>query len=152
MMQRTLVVLLFASCTTAPAQSDNATIFSATARIKELGGKIQRHATPSGHPVFSIDLGGTPLVEADLAWLGKLETLTLALTGVRDDQLVEFAELPGLTTLSLAGNAISDDAMETLAQLANLRTINLSFTRVSPQGIRQLQASRPDLTIRHSRM
>ena len=92
--------------------------------------------------VRSVDLRGTPISDADLAWLARLPNLrqlSLDTTAVTDAGLARLERLRQLEVLSLAGTQVTDAGLEHLQKLPKLRQLETAGTQVSSAGLQQLQ-------------
>jgi hypothetical protein len=91
--------------------------------------------------VSVVDLGGTNIGDADLAWLEAfphLETLVLRETRVTDVGLQCLGWLAELKYLDLHGTQIGDKTLELVAQQSELQDLDLGETQVTNVGLAQL--------------
>jgi hypothetical protein len=83
----------------------------------------------------------TPAGMAHVARLEELQKLSLSKTAVDDASLQHLRDLTQLVELNLFGNEqIGDRGMAALAGVQNLRTLKLQETSVSDEGLRRLKA------------
>lgn len=67
----------------------------------------------------------------------------LDVSGISDDDLVEFHRLRELTDLTLSDPEITDASVTHLAKLTKLRDLNLTGTSITPAGFSKLQHHLP---------
>src|SRR5690348_11073965 len=83
---------------------------SASRTVEGLGGNVIRDPQADGHPVVSVELGNTPVKDADLK---------------------DLRAFPGLRTLHLLGTDVTDAGLREIRELKGLQTLNLRRTRVT---------------------
>jgi hypothetical protein len=82
----------------------------------------------------------SPAGLSQLQGLSELQKLSLSRTAVDDRSLQFLRGMPRLAELNLFGNdRITDEGMRALSQCRSLRTIKLQETRVGDEGLRQLK-------------
>ena len=121
-----------------------------------------------------LDLMGTRITDdslANVASLTSLKELVLARTAITDDGVKELSKLhnleilwmnntkitnksfnsirllPRLRSLYLSDTEVSDEGLKLLSSLSGLTELNVANTKVSRQGVIELQAALPKLTI-----
>lgn len=82
-----------------------------------------------------------------LSSLPNLQYITLAETNVGDSTALALAECSELIEVTLYGTELTDAGLERLQKLPKLRLISVGKSKVTPQGIRKFQKSRPDVEI-----
>ncbi len=90
-----------------------------------------------------LELGETPVQDADLAEIGKvttLETLDLFLTPITDAGTQHLTPLVHLQYLNLYQTKVGNDCFDDLSQLVMLRDLDLSQTPLTGEGIEKLAA------------
>jgi serine/threonine protein kinase/Leucine-rich repeat (LRR) protein len=93
--------------------------------------------------LVALDLGGTPVDDAELAHvgaLGDLEVLDLHGTRVSDAGLVHLKGLLNLQVVNLSGTTTGDAGLAQLTGLSELRSLDLSSTRVTDNGLNHLKS------------
>ncbi|MCU0302711.1 MAG: hypothetical protein MUC56_01455 [Thermoanaerobaculales bacterium] len=96
-------------------------------------------------------LDGTPAGDDELAELAReldrLEVLSIAATEATDRGVAALARLPGLAVLSLADTAVTDGCIPALLGMDRLVRLNVAGAGISPAGLEQLRAARPELSV-----
>lgn len=98
----------------------------------------------------SLDLHGTQVTNAGMkhvAQFKNLTTLDLGKTRVRDFGVKELAGLADLTALDLSDTEVTDAALRELVGLKKLATLNLVGTRTTDAGIAELQKALPNCKV-----
>jgi hypothetical protein len=110
--------------------------------IERLGGNVLRDPATEGHPIVGVELGNTPVHDADLVVLRQfpdLRELHLIGTEVTDAGMKELGQLRGLQTLNLRRTRVTDRGLRELGELVNLRSLDLADTQVTDAGLRELR-------------
>lgn len=108
-------------------------------------GALERLATRYGQWIRWLDLSGTAVTDAGLAFLSSmahLERLQLDRTGVTDAGLVHLRNLVELESLNLYGTAVTGTGLMALVELPRLRRLYLWQTQVSAEAVQALLAAR----------
>ena len=144
-----LVIVSLASETRAAGfpPSSNAQRERAIAEVTRLGGTIQFGETPAGNPsaqksIFKIDLHGTKVTDADLAFLEnltELRALDLRLTQITDAGVVHLRKLKNLQTLNLFRTQLGDAGLAQLNKMRQLETLLVGGTKVTDAGLINLR-------------
>ena len=95
-------------------------------------------------------LYGSKITDAGLVHfkpLEKLEFLGIQHTGVTGSGLIHLQGLANLAWLDLSYSQIGDPELKQLEKLSQLKAVGLYGTRVSPDGIRRIQAALPHCTV-----
>jgi hypothetical protein len=98
----------------------------------------------------SIELAGTAVTDeglAHLVGLRELRYLGLNATKVTGEGLQHLSKLDRLEELCLADTTVGDDTVNHLAKLSGLKSVKLERARLTPEGVKKLQAARPQLHI-----
>ena len=77
----------------------------------------------------------------------KLQRLGLSGTTITDTGLTGLESLDELDYLSIEDTQIGDDSIDWLGDLLKLYVIDVAGSQITPEGIKQLQAKRPDMII-----
>src|SRR5215208_893756 len=113
-----MALLLVVACAfTAHARVEGDEQEEAATEITRLGGTYERDEAAVGRPIFKVDLHGTKVTDAELAFLKKLKnlrTLDLRLTQVGDDGVAHLKNLTSLRTLNLFRTNLSDRGLKSL--------------------------------------
>lgn len=97
-----------------------------------------------------IDLSRTGITDQGLALVAKcpdLRKLRLDQTKIGSSGVASLLALGNLETLNLFGTAVDDTAIDHLAQLKALKAVYLGETKVTPDGLKKLQAALPDCKV-----
>lgn len=101
--------------------------------------------------IVSLDLRAAGLEDRDLEALEDfpaLRSLVLSNNALSDAGVRVLARWPSLERVNLYGNREVDDAaLGTLAEMPNLRSVYLWGTSVTPAGVAELSAARPELEV-----
>lgn len=108
---------------------------------------VTRQATllrdlPAMPNLRGINLYGTNVTDADLAWLAKcpqLEVINLSATSISDRGLRQLAELPRLRRLAAGSSRITDAGCRTLATFPALEELELGSRGIRDAGIAELE-------------
>ncbi len=95
-------------------------------------------------------LYGSKITDAGLVHfkpLEQLEFLGIQHTRVTGSGLIHLQSLANLAWLDLSYTQIGDPELKQLEKLSQLKAVGLYGTRVSPDGIRRIQAALPDCTV-----
>jgi hypothetical protein len=111
---------------------------------------VTRQATllrdlPAMSNLRGINLYGTNVTDADLAWLAQcpqLEVINLSATSISDRGLRQLAELPQLRRLALDSSGITDAGCRTLASFPALEELELGSRSIHDAGIAELEKLR----------
>ncbi len=87
-------------------------------------------------------LGGHGVSDSDMV------VVSLADTGVTDDDLALLADLPGVQILDLSHNRLSDNCLKYLNNLEALKSLILVGTAISPEAIGQFRSAHPTIEVR----
>ena len=116
------------------------------AEVSRMGGKIEFDETLSSRPIIKIDLHGTEVTDAELAFLDKakndlkgLRYLDLRLTKIGDEGVGRIKNLTGLQALNLFRTQLGDKGLARLKKLTNLETLLIGGTRVTDAGLTYLR-------------
>jgi hypothetical protein len=82
-----------------------------------------------------------------LAELTSLETLELSSRSLDDDKLGFLSSLKELRSLTLDCDLITDDSVMFLGGLNGLKELDICETKITPEGVKKLQALLPDCDI-----
>ncbi len=121
------------------------------AKIRAASGTVEIDDTQTIKPIVKITVtAGTEIdgVAQSLRLFGKLKTLVLAGTLVRDEDITHIANLKELQTLSLASTSITDAGLKHLTGLKALQEIDLTGAKVTDAGVGELKKSIPNLQVR----
>lgn len=117
------------------------------AEVTRLGGKIEMDETAPGKPIVKIDLHGTKITDADLAFLDRsarvlkeLRYLDLRLTQIGDAATVHLKGLTSLQTLNLFRTQVGDRGLAQLRKLTKLQTLLIGGTKITDSGLVNLKA------------
>jgi hypothetical protein len=80
-------------------------------------------------------------------WDGNLVAVSLAGTGVTDDDLSLFLDFPRVQILDLSDTAVGDRGMEYLAGLKALELLVIVNTKISQSAIKSFRGEHPSLKI-----
>ena len=97
-----------------------------------------------------LDLGYSGMDGRVLDQVRKLASLThldLSAMLVDDIHLDQLRELKQLEVLSLAATPVTDVGLAVLSQLANLKELDVQQSEVTADGIKKLNAARPDIKV-----
>lgn len=86
-------------------------------------------------------------LQTDLRFSERLESLDLSETGITDHSAPLLANCQRLRTLNISGTRFSDAVIEPLTRLTTLTEVQINRCEISPDGISQWKALRPDLRI-----
>jgi hypothetical protein len=108
---------------------------------------VTRQATllrdlPAMPNLRGINLYGTNVTDADLAWLAKcpqLEVINLSATSISDRGLRQLAELPRLRRLAVDSSRITDAGCQTLASFPALEELELGSRNIHDAGVAELE-------------
>lgn len=150
---------------------------AAADQLKKLGCDVRYRPVKQSLEVFWIEAPQRPLATELLESLdkfGSLETLILAKTTCRVDELSRLPVLPRLKMLDLSGNDLTDEslaplsrftsletlildsnsltdiAITSLRELRGLKALSLQGCQFTAEGIKSLQAALPNCLIEHS--
>ena len=115
----------------------------AKAAITRLGGTFEPATGGPSSPIVKVDLHGTSVADADLAFLASLPHLTsldLRLTKVTDGALAHVAPLHDLRFLNLFRTGVTDAGIEKLSGLVRLETLLVGGTGVTDRGLVALKS------------
>ena len=118
--------------------------------VERLGGNVIRDPNAAGQPVVSVELGNTPVQDADLKLLREfphLRALHLVGTDVTDAGMREVGELRSLRTLNLRRTRVTDAGLKELRGLTELRELDLADTPVTDAGVADLRTALPGLRV-----
>lgn len=87
------------------------------------------------------ELGGHGVWESDMV------VVSLAGTGVKDDDLAIFADFPFVQILSLADNALTDACLSHLEGLTSLESLIVTGTSISPVAISRFRSTHPAVNV-----
>ena len=87
------------------------------------------------------ELGGHGVWEPDVC------VVSLANTGVVDDDLVVLADVP-VQILDLSNNPLTDDCLKHLEQIESLESLALVGTEITATAIEQFKSARPNVDVR----
>jgi hypothetical protein len=87
-------------------------------------------------------LGGHAVQDSDMV------AVSLADTGVTDDDLALLADLPGVQILDLSHNKLSDNCLKHLNNLESLKSLILVGTAINPEAIEQFRSAHPTIEVR----
>src|SRR5262249_46579968 len=114
----------------------------AVAAIESLGGTAEVDASSPDRPVLKVNLEGKEVTDSQLEplkGLSRLQTLSLARTGMSDAGLAILEYLPSLQRLDLAGTRVSDAGLKHLRKLTQLRDLDLGLTDTTSAGLSYLE-------------
>jgi uncharacterized membrane protein len=97
-----------------------------------------------------LDLSRTQITDASMpviAAMQPLEELNLHACQITDQGLAALSGLGQLKKLNLTHTPVSDASLPVLRDLKSLEIVYLFQSQWSPEGIEQLRAARPDLTV-----
>lgn len=124
---------------TPPTEAEKA----ATAKIRQLGGRVSEVAQNDNHLEVSYFMTGGKVTDEALAPLkdlaAKLVLLNLQGTEITDAGLANIKDLKGLTKLHLEKTKIGDAGLEHLKGLENLTYLNLYGTPIGDAGLKHLE-------------
>ncbi|HEV7746243.1 MAG TPA: hypothetical protein VGO56_14680 [Pyrinomonadaceae bacterium] len=140
-----LLFLALLSTETAKANSGSARD-RVIAEVTRLGGKIEFDEARSNRPIVKIDLHGTNVTDAELAFLvhekqglKELRYLDLRLTKISDQGVANLKNLISLETLNLFRTQTGDKGLQSLKKLTNLETLLIGGTMVTDAGLASLR-------------
>lgn len=110
--------------------------------IARLGGTFELAPGGPATAVVKVDLHGTAVTDADLAFLRALPGLTsldLRLTKVTDRALIYVAPLRDLRFLNLFRTGLTDAGLEKLSGLTELETLLIGGTAITDRGLESLK-------------
>ena len=87
-------------------------------------------------------LGGHGVGEADLV------VVSLENTGISDDDLALFADLPNVQILDLSNNPLTDNCLIHLKGFQSLESLIIIGTNISKAAVEEFRTSHPDVEIR----
>ncbi|HEV7682025.1 MAG TPA: hypothetical protein VGO68_07880 [Pyrinomonadaceae bacterium] len=141
-----LLALALLSTETANAKTNTARD-RVIAEVTRLGGKIEFDEARSSRPIVKVDLHGTNVTDAELAFLVRekkdlkqLRYLDLRLTKISDEGVTQLKNLTSLQTLNLFRTQAGDKGLESLKKLTNLETLLIGGTRVTDAGLANLRS------------
>jgi hypothetical protein len=108
------------------------------AEIEKLGGKVTRDEASPGKPVIAVDLKGSTVTDAGLAYLAglkRLQSLNLANTKVTEAGLAHLKGLTELQSLSLYATKVTGPGLVNLKGMTHLQSLNLMYTPVADAGL-----------------
>jgi hypothetical protein len=112
------------------------------AEVSRLGGKVEFDENVSSRPIIKIDLHGTEVTDAELAFLDhakkdlkELRYLDLRLTKIGDEGVGMIKNLTGLQTLNLFRTQLGDMGLARLKKLTKLETLLIGGTKVTDAGL-----------------
>jgi len=117
---------------------------------QDLTAEHLRALHPLADRIIALNLRGKAVDNAmanELKPLRKLERLHLEKTPIGDSGLTALAGMKELRYLNLYGTEVSDAVFEVAAQLPKLEKLYVWQTNVTPQGVREFSASRPQVEV-----
>jgi hypothetical protein len=84
----------------------------------------------------------------DGVWDGSTVSVSLAGTGITDDDLKLFDDFPYVEILSLNDTQVGDVGLDRLARIPALESLFIVNTRVSEEGIERFRRRRPEVKVR----
>lgn len=111
----------------------------ATKYIESSGGSVRKTIHNSITFVHLEGCKASDELLKELRWVGRIDRLYLADTGLTDAQLDHVSILSHLKRMSLWGNPITDRGIKELSDLPQLEVLDIHGTQVTPAGLNQLK-------------
>lgn len=128
-------------------QQSKPSVDQITAEVVRLGGKVELDERLTAKRIVKIDLHGTKITDADLAFLNRggqvlkeLRYLDLRLTQIGDAGAVHLKNLTGLQTLNLFRTQVGDQGLAQLKKLTHLQTLLIGGTKITDDGLVNLKS------------
>ncbi len=115
-----------------------------------LSNALESLQSMASEQVAWLDLGESPLSDADLANVAKCKNLVrlkLQKTPVSDDGVKILSQLKHLESLNLYGTKITNSAAEHLSKMSSLRNLYVWQTGLDQENAENLETSNPDLEV-----
>jgi hypothetical protein len=150
-----LIILTIGAVAPAEPGKGKLTEEDAVARIKELGGRVERDRGKGIQPIWSATFNhavGEDLTDAKLATLidafnsiPALRDIVLTGTRVTDAGLLHVAKVRNLVSLDVSMTKVTDEGIAHLKGMPKLRDLMIFETKVTRRGVAELRKSIPQL-------